>query len=57
MGFHLTDIRISWMELQTALYEAREYQASEHVLHNYYEKMKVTYNAVDIINLKTLFSL
>ena len=57
MGFHLTDIRINWMELQKALYDARQYQASEHVRRNYFDKAKATYNAVDIINLKTLFSL
>ena len=54
---HITDIQIGWLELQTALYNARQYQASEHVRRNYADKQKVTYNAVDIINLKTLFSL
>ena len=54
---HITDIKIGWLELQKALYEARKYQASEHVRRNYVYKAKVTYNAVDIINLKTLFSL
>ena len=57
LRLHITDIKIDWMELQTALYEAREYQASEHVRRNYADKAKVTYNADDIINLKTLFSL
>lgn len=54
---HITDIKIDWLELQKALYDAGYYQASEHVRRNYADKAKVTYNAVDIINLKTLFSL
>ena len=57
MGLHLTDIRIDWLELQKALYEAHHYQAYEHVCSNYADKAKANYNAVDIINLKTLFSL
>ena len=54
---HITDISVHWMELQTALFDARQYQASEHVRRNYADKAKVNYNADDIINLKTLFGL
>ena len=54
---HITDIRVHWMELQTALYFARHFQAAEHVRRNYADKAKATYNADDIINLKTLYSL
>ena len=54
---HITDISIDWLELQKALYDARHYQASEHVRRNYADKQKVTYNAVDIINLKITFGL
>ena len=53
----ITDIQISWKELQTALYEAHHFVASEHVRRNYADKAKMTYNAADILNLKTLFSL
>ena len=57
LRLHITDIKIDWLELQKALFDARHYQASEHVRRNYADKAKVTYNADDIINLKTLFSL
>ena len=57
MGFHLTDIRINWMELHAALEEARKVIPAQFVQDNYYEKMKVTYNAVDIINLQITFGL
>ena len=54
---HITDIKIDWLELQKALYDAGHYQASEHVRSNYANKAKVTYNAVDIINLQITFGL
>ena len=57
VGLHVQDLSINWMELQTALYDARKYQASEHVRRNYADKAKVSYNAADILNLKTLFGL
>ena len=56
-GLHIADIEIGWLELQAALYEAHCFVASEHVRRNYADKAKVTYNARDILNLKTLFSL
>lgn len=56
-GLYVTDIEVHWMELQTALYEARQYQASEHVRRNYNDKAKTNYNARDILNLKYLFGL
>ena len=56
-GLHIADISVHWMELQAALYEAHHFVASEHVRRNYADKAKVTYNARDILNLKTLFSL
>ena len=57
MKLHITDIEVNWMELQTALYEAHLFQASEHVRRNYADKCKATYNARDILNLKTTFGL
>ena len=57
MKLHITDIEVHWMELQTALYEAHLFQASEHVRRNYADKCKATYNASDILNLKTTFGL
>ncbi len=57
MALHISDIEINWMELQEALYEARQFQASEHVRRNYNDKAKATYNAADIINLKITFGL
>ena len=54
---YLTDIKIHWLELQTALYEAKCFIASEQVRRNYADKCKATYNARDILNLKTTFGL
>ena len=54
---YLSDIEVHWMELQTALYEAHHFVASEHVRRTYNDKAKATYNARDILNLKTTFSL
>lgn len=54
---HITDIKLDWTELLSALYEAHHFIASEQVRRNYYEKAKADYNAADIINLKTTFSL
>ena len=54
---HITDIRVHWMELQTALYYALHFQAAEHVRRNYADKAKANYNADDIINLQITFGL
>ena len=54
---HVTDIEVHWMELQTALYEAHHFVASEIIRCNYAYRDKVTYNAADIINLKFTFGL
>ena len=54
---YASDVEIHWMELQTALYEAHHFVASEHVRRNHADKAKVTYNAADIINLKITFGL
>ena len=56
-GFMFTDIRIGWEELQSALYEAKYFVASEMVRRNYEDKNKVWYDARDILNLKTTFGL
>lgn len=56
-GLHISDVKVDWMEVQSALYEARHFIASEHVRRNYADKAKATYNARDILNLKTTFSL
>ncbi len=56
-GMHIANIRVHWLELQTALYEAHHFIASEHVRRTYNDKAKATYDARDITNLKTTFSL
>ena len=56
-GLYVSNIQISWTELYDALYEAGKYQASEKVKANAVDKCKTTYNATDIINLKTTFGL
>lgn len=57
MKLHIADIKVGWMEVQSALYDARHFTASEQVRRNYADKCKATYDARDIINLKTTFSL
>ena len=54
---HIADIKIDWLELKTALYEAKQFIASEQVRRNHVEKCKDTYDARDILNLKITFSL
>ena len=54
---YVTGIKVHWLELQTALYEAKCFTASEQVRRNYTDKCKASYNARDILNLKTTFSL
>ena len=54
---HISDIDISWTELDDALYEAGHFIAKQQVCTNAIEKAKLTYNAADIINLKITFGL
>lgn len=54
---HIADIKVDWLELQTALYEAKCFIASEQVRRNYAGKCKAIYDARDIINLKITFGL
>lgn len=54
---HITDIQVDWLELQNALYEAHNFMASEQVRRNYADKYKASYNARDVLNLKTTFGL
>lgn len=54
---YITDIKVGWLELQTALYEAKCFTASEQVRRNYADNGKATYYASDILNLKTKFGL
>ena len=54
---HITDIKVNWLELQTALYWAKCFNASEMVRRNYADKGKANYDAADIINLKITFGL
>ena len=54
---YITDIKVDWVELFDALGEAWHFVASEQVGRNYVFCGKATYNARDILNLKTTFSL
>ena len=54
---HIADIKIHWNELYDALYEAYHFIAADQVGQNGREAKKIFYNARDIINLKTTFSL
>ena len=54
---HVTDIELHWTEAMYALEEARHFVAAQMVHDNFYGKCKITYNADDILNLKTTFGL
>ena len=54
---HITDIRVGWEELQSALYEAGHFIAAQMVRANANAKAKASYNATDVLNLKTTFGL
>jgi hypothetical protein len=54
---HIADIKIHWNELYDALYEAYHFTAADQVGWNGRKAKKIFYNACDIINLKTTFSL
>ena len=54
---HIADIQIHWKELHDARYEAHQFTAAFHVELNGRKAKKIFYNARDIINLKTTFSL
>ena len=57
MKLHIVDIKVNWLELQTALYEAKCFTASEQVRRNYADKGKATYNATDVFNFKQRYNL
>ena len=54
---HITDIKVDWLELSDALYEARHFVANRKVRANGVDAIKTTYSASDILNLKTTFGL
>lgn len=54
---YITDIKVDWKELQTALREAGHFVAERRVASNYLFLGKDTYDARDILNFKTTFSL
>jgi hypothetical protein len=56
-GLIVADIKVDWMELYDALFEACHFDASDQVRINYGVGIKFSYNADDIINLKTTFGL
>ena len=54
---HLVDIRLTADELADALREASKFVAARKVTDNFVDYKKRTYNAQDILNLKTTFGL
>ena len=54
---HIADIRIDWLELQGALYEAKHFIAAQQVRRNYADKYVHEYCAADILNLQITFGL
>ena len=56
-GLHISDIEVSHIELSDALREAHHFVANQQVYRNAINKAQLTYNARDVLNLKTTFSL
>ena len=54
---HIADVRLSWQEVERALYEARHFQAARKVKENADAVYKKNYNAADVINLKISFGI
>ena len=56
-GLHISDIEVSHIELSNALREAHHFVANQQVYRNAINNAKLTYNARDVLNLKTTFGL
>ncbi len=56
-GLYITDIQVDWAELTIALTEAHHFIASDAVFRNGKRHIKILYDANDILNLKTTYSL
>ena len=56
-GLHIADVKVGWQEVYDALYEAYHFVAANKIGWNGREGKKTTYNAQDILNLKTTFGL
>ena len=56
-GLHIADVMVNWQEVYDALYEAHHFVAADKIGWNGREGKKTTYNAQDILNLKTTFGL
>ena len=54
---YITDVKVYWEELSLALRKAHHFIASDAVFQNSDRNLKAFYNARDILNLKTTFSL
>ena len=54
---YITDIKVDWLELMAALGEAGHFVAERQVASNFLFHDKDTYDARDILNFKTTFSL
>ena len=56
-NLHIEDIQVDWLELQTALREANNWIAADAVFRTADRQIKLSYDARDVLNLKTTFSL
>ena len=54
---HIADIKVGWLELESALYEAHHFIAKQQVRKDFANWGKLNYDACDILNLKTKFGL
>ena len=57
VGLHISDIKVSWSEVRDALREAHHWVAADAVFRNADRQIKFSYDADNILNLKTTFGL
>ena len=57
VGLHICDIKVSWSEVRDALREAHHWVAADAVFRNADRQIKLSYDADNILNLKTTFGL
>ena len=57
VGLHISDIKASWSEVRDALKEAHHWVAADAVFRNADRQIKLSYDADNILNLKTTFGL
>jgi len=57
LNLHIADIKVDWSEVRDALRETHHWKAADAVFRTADRQIKLSYDARDILNLKTTFGL